>query len=99
MVEADVLVTMHASDGGYSTAPERLDRTAGDASVSLDPFRLMTMGKRWMEDSMAALVCHGVFSSSPAPRIDENGGNWVVPFLDHLAEAHRRIPKRSTRIR
>ena len=62
---------------------------------ALDPFRLMTMGKRWMEDSMAAFLCHGVFSRFPDLRVAsiENGGNWVVPFLDHLTEVHRKMPQ------
>jgi predicted TIM-barrel fold metal-dependent hydrolase len=86
---------MHASDSGYSryqsdwTGPEEM------LPFQLDAFRYMTMGKRWMEDSMAAFVCHGVFSRFPDLRVAsiENGGNWVVPFLEHLEEVHRKMPQ------
>jgi predicted TIM-barrel fold metal-dependent hydrolase len=95
VVDADVLVSMHASDSGYSryqsdwTGPEEM------LPFRLDAFRYMTMGKRWMEDSMAAFVCHGVFSRFPDLRVAsiENGGNWVVPFLEHLEEVHRKMPQ------
>jgi predicted TIM-barrel fold metal-dependent hydrolase len=95
VVDADVLVSMHASDSGYSryqsdwTGPEEM------LPFKLDAFRLMTMGKRWMEDSMAAFVCHGVFSRFPDLRVAsiENGGNWVVPFLEHLHDVHRKMPQ------
>jgi predicted TIM-barrel fold metal-dependent hydrolase len=95
VVDADVLVSMHASDSGYSryqsdwTGPEEM------LPFKLDAFRFMTMGKRWMEDSMAAFVCHGVFSRFPDLRVAsiENGGNWVVPFLEHLEDVHRKMPQ------
>ncbi len=95
VVDADVLVSMHASDSGYSryqadwTGPEEL------LPFKPDSFRWMTMGKRAIEDSMAAFVCHGVFSRFPELRVAaiENGGDWVVPFLHHLREVHRKLPQ------
>jgi predicted TIM-barrel fold metal-dependent hydrolase len=95
VVDADVLVSMHASDSGYSryqsdwTGPQEM------LPFKLDAFRFMTMGKRWMEDSMAAFVCHGVFSRFPELRVAsiENGGDWVVPFVEHLADVHRKMPQ------
>jgi predicted TIM-barrel fold metal-dependent hydrolase len=95
VVDNDVLVSMHASDSGYSryqsdwTGPEEM------LPFRLDPFRYMTMGKRWMEDSMAAFVCHGVFSRFPDLRVAsiENGSEWVVPFLHHLEGVYRKMPQ------
>ena len=55
---------------------------------------MFTMGKRPIEDTMAALVCHGAFTRYPDLRVAaiENGGDWVVPFLHHLADVHRKMP-------
>jgi predicted TIM-barrel fold metal-dependent hydrolase len=52
------------------------------------------MGKRPIQDTMSALVCHGVLSRFPDLRVAsvENGGDWVVPFLHHLADVHRKMP-------
>jgi predicted TIM-barrel fold metal-dependent hydrolase len=95
VVDNDVLVSMHASDSGYS-------RYQGDWTGPMemlpfrpDPFRTLTMGKRPIEDTMAAFTCHGVFARFPGLRIAavENGGDWVVPFLHHLADVHRKMPQ------
>jgi predicted TIM-barrel fold metal-dependent hydrolase len=55
---------------------------------------MMTMGKRPIEDAMSALVCHGVLTRFPDLRVAaiENGGDWVVPFLHHLGDVHRKMP-------
>ena len=44
---------------------------------------------------MSALVCHGVLTRFPDLRIAavENGGDWVVPFLEHLEDVHRKMPQ------
>jgi predicted TIM-barrel fold metal-dependent hydrolase len=94
-VDADLLVSMHASDSGDAryqsdwTGPQEM------LPFKLDPFRLMMHGKRAIEDTMAALTCQGVFTRFPDLRIAsiENGGDWVVPFLHHLADVHRKMPQ------
>jgi predicted TIM-barrel fold metal-dependent hydrolase len=44
---------------------------------------------------MAAFVCHGAFTRFPDLRVAsiENGGDWVVPFLEHLEDLHRKMPQ------
>ena len=95
VVDAGVLVSMHASDSGYSryqadwTGPQEMLPFRPDA------FRMLTMGKRPIEDSMAAFVCHGTFTRFPDLKVAsiENGGDWVVPFLDHLEDTYRKMPQ------
>ncbi|HEX8802780.1 MAG TPA: amidohydrolase family protein [Acidimicrobiales bacterium] len=95
VVDADVLVSMHASDSGYTryqtdwTGPQEMLPFRPDA------FRMLTMGKRPIEDTMAALTCHGVLTRFPDLRVAsiENGGDWVVPFLEHLEDVHRKMPQ------
>jgi predicted TIM-barrel fold metal-dependent hydrolase len=59
-----------------------------------DPFRWLTMGKRPIEDAVAAFCCHGVFTRFPDLRVAlvENGGDWVVSFLEHLGDVYRKMP-------
>jgi predicted TIM-barrel fold metal-dependent hydrolase len=94
VVDAGVLVSMHASDSGY--ARYQSDWTGPQEMLPFrpDPFRMLTMGKRPVEDTMAALTCHGVLTRFPDLRIAsvENGGDWVVPFLEHLEDVHRKMP-------
>ena len=95
VVDADVMVSMHASDSGYSryqsdwTGPQEM------LPFRLDAFRTFTMGKRPIEDTAAAMTCHGLLTRFPDLRIAsiENGADWVVPFLEHLADVHRKMPQ------
>jgi predicted TIM-barrel fold metal-dependent hydrolase len=95
VVDADVLVSMHASDSGYSryqadwTGPQEM------LPFRLDAFRTFTMGKRPIEDTAAAMTCHGLLTRFPDLRIAsiENGADWVIPFLEHLADVHRKMPQ------
>jgi len=95
VVDADVLVTMHASDSGYTRY--QTDWTGPQEMLPFKPdaFRTLTMGKRPIEDTMAAFTCHGVLTRFPDLRVAlvENGGDWVVPFLEHLSDVHRKMPQ------
>jgi predicted TIM-barrel fold metal-dependent hydrolase len=95
VVDNDVLVAMHASDSGYNryqadwTGPQEM------LPFRLDAFRMFTAGKRPIEDSMAALCCHGVLARFPDLRVAsiENGADWVVPFLHQLEDVYRKMPQ------
>jgi predicted TIM-barrel fold metal-dependent hydrolase len=95
VVDNDVLVAMHASDSGYNryqadwTGPQEM------LPFKLDAFRMFTAGKRPIEDSMAALCCHGVFARFPDLRVAsiENGADWVLPFLKQLEDVYRKMPQ------
>jgi predicted TIM-barrel fold metal-dependent hydrolase len=92
--EADILVTMHSSDSGYARYQSDWTGPSELLPFRLDSFRYMTMGNRAIEDTMAALVCHGVLSRFPDLRIAsiEAGGSWLPGFLDHLADVHKKMP-------
>ncbi len=94
VVDNDILVSMHSSDSGYSRYQS--DWTGPMEMLPFEPnaFIWMTMGKRPIEDAMAAFTCHGVFSRFPDLRVAavENGGDWVVSFLEHLEDVHRKMP-------
>jgi predicted TIM-barrel fold metal-dependent hydrolase len=91
----NVLVTMHASDSGYS-------RQVGewDGASEYKPFQPSPMRSYWnvahqpMADAVAALVCHGALSRFPNLRIMsvENGSDWVPGLLDQLAGLYKKMP-------
>ena len=95
VVDADVLVAMHASDSGYARYQSEWTGPSEMLPFRLDPFRMMSVGKRAIEDTMTAFTCHGVFHRFPDLRVAsiENGGDWVVPFLEHLADVYRKMPQ------
>jgi predicted TIM-barrel fold metal-dependent hydrolase len=95
VVDAGVLVTFHASDSGYSRYQGDWTGPSEYLFNRLDPFAMMSMGKRAAEDSATALACHGVLSRFPELRVAfiENGGDWVPPFLEHLEDTYRKMPQ------
>jgi predicted TIM-barrel fold metal-dependent hydrolase len=94
ITEAGIPVSMHASDSGYTRYQNDWLGPSEMLPFKPDAFRYMTMGKRPVEDTMAALTCHGVLSRHPDLRVIsvENGADWVVPFLEHLEDTYRKMP-------
>jgi predicted TIM-barrel fold metal-dependent hydrolase len=95
VVDADVLVSMHASDSGYSRYQSDWTGPMEMLPFRPDPFRMLTAATRPIEDAMAAFVCHGAFTRNPGLRVAsiENGGDWVAPLLEHLEDVHRKMPQ------
>jgi predicted TIM-barrel fold metal-dependent hydrolase len=94
VVEADILVTMHASDSGYARYQSDWTGPSEMLPFQLDAFRMLTMGSRAIEDTCAAMTCHGMLTRFPGLRIAliENGASWVVPFLEHLHDIYKKMP-------
>jgi acyl-CoA thioesterase len=96
VVEADILVSMHASDSGYTRyTNDWTGYTSEMLPFRLDPFRMMMGKERPITDTMTAMTCHGLFSRFPDLRIlsVENGAEWVHPFLEHLEDTHKKMPQ------
>jgi predicted TIM-barrel fold metal-dependent hydrolase len=95
VVEADILVSMHASDSGYTSYQNDWVGKDEFKPFALDSFRMVTMGKRAIEDTMAAFICHGALTRFPQLRVAsvENGGDWVVPLLHHLDSTYKKMPQ------
>ena len=95
MVEADILVSMHASDSGYTRYQGDWTGPSEMLPFRLDAFRLMTVKDRPIFDTMAAVTCHGLLTRFPDLRIAliENGGEWLPGFIEHLEDAHRKMPQ------
>ncbi len=95
VVDADILVTMHASDSGYSRWLAEWQGPSEFLPFRLDSFRMMAQGKRPAEDAAAALTCHGLLTRFPQLRIAfvENGADWVLPLFEHLEDTYRKMPQ------
>jgi predicted TIM-barrel fold metal-dependent hydrolase len=95
VIDTDVLVAMHASDSGYTRYQNDWTGPREMLPFKLDAFRMVVEGRRAIEDSMAAFLCHGVFSRFPDLRVAsiENGAAWVLPFLEHVGDVYRKMPQ------
>lgn len=96
--EAKIFVVLHVSDSGY----DQIYRwwTSG-AKGEWRPFEKDAFGDvldamgRAISDSLAALICHGVFDRFPNLRVAslENGADWLEPLLGRLQLAYRKMPR------
>ena len=78
--------------------PEYLNEwEPGDEFLPFKPtsFRMVTMGKRPIEDTMAALVCHGALTRNPDLRIlsIENGADWVPYLFKQFKNIYTKMPQ------
>jgi predicted TIM-barrel fold metal-dependent hydrolase len=94
-IKADIPVAMHASDSGYAEFLNVWE--PGDEFLPFKPtaFRMVAMGKRPIEDAMAALVCHGAFSRNPELRVlsIENGASWVPYLFYQFKDIYAKMPQ------
>ena len=80
-----VLVTMHASDSGYSRQVGEWDGASEYKPFQPSPLRsYWTVAHQPMADAVAALVSHGALSRFPNLRVMsvENGSDWVERLLE-----------------
>ena len=95
VVDLGVLVAMHSSDSGYARYVNDWEGTREFLPFKLSAFRSVAMGHRPIEDTMAAMICHGALSRFPELRIAvvENGSGFVRPLFQNLGEAYRMMPQ------
>jgi predicted TIM-barrel fold metal-dependent hydrolase len=93
--QAGVLVSMHSADSGYARYQSDWTGPTEMLPFKFDAFRMMSMLKRPIEDSMAAAVCHGLLTRFPKLKIAviENGGSWVPHFLEQLTDTYKKMPQ------
>jgi len=100
--EAKIFVIHHVSDSGYDKIYQWW--TAGGKGefrpFEKDPFgEILDWMGRPIADSLAALVCHGVFDRFPDVRVAvlENGSAWLEPLLKRMESTYHKMPKSFTR--
>jgi len=97
--EAGITVAFHAGDTGYGRYSAAWG-TGGEKSLGFEAFRAHVFGVatglgRYILDTMAALICHGVFQRFPNVRVCsiENGSFWVPWLFKNLKKAYGQEPK------
>jgi predicted TIM-barrel fold metal-dependent hydrolase len=93
-VKAGIPVSMHASDSGYAEFLNVWEPADEYLPFKPTAFRTVAMGKRPIEDAMAALICHGTLSRNPDLRIlsIENGASWVSHLFYELNDVYAKLP-------
>ncbi|MCK9902062.1 amidohydrolase [Parafrankia colletiae] len=95
VVEHGVLVTLHSSDSGYSRYTDDWESNKREyLPFQPDVFRMIGQW-RPIEDSVAALICHGALSRFPDLKIAvvENGASWVGPLIRTLKDVYKKYPQ------
>jgi predicted TIM-barrel fold metal-dependent hydrolase len=94
VVQANIPVSLHASDSGYQRHLGEWEGGDEYLSFAASALREIVIGHRPIEDAMGALVCHGTFTRFPDLKVlvVENGSSFVRPLIDSLDRAYRIMP-------
>jgi len=100
IAEAGVPMVLHAGLSGVSHYGRFWrNQPAGGGGGGFEGFKhaafpLVAFADRGISDTLAAMVCHGLFERHPALRIAsiENGAMWVPDLLRNLGAAHGKMP-------
>ena len=94
LAEAGILAAYHSGDAGYGRYADEWGGGGDFQAFRNDPFRHVTGGHRPIYDTIAALVCHGVFRRHPNLRVAtiESGSDWVPLLLHALEKSYGQTP-------
>jgi predicted TIM-barrel fold metal-dependent hydrolase len=94
IAEAGTLCAYHSGDAGYGRYADEWGGGGDFQAFRNDPFRHVTGGHRPIYDTIAALVCHGVFRRHPNLRVAtiESGSDWVPLLLHALEKSYGQTP-------
>lgn len=94
LADAGVTVSYHSGESGYGRYVVDWGESAEFEAFRRTPLYGLLTSDRAISDTMAALVCHGVFDRHPALRVAtiESGSEWVGPLVKKLAKSHSMTP-------
>jgi predicted TIM-barrel fold metal-dependent hydrolase len=98
VVEADVVVGMHASDSGFQRYVNEWEGHDGEFlpfNKKLSAFyHLLHAENRMINDVVTSIIGHGLATRFPDLRIMpvENGSAWVRPLVERLQKVYERTP-------
>ncbi len=97
LAEARVPLALHAGLSGASQYGKFWG--TGEQKGQFEGFKhatfpLVAFADRGISDTLAALICHGVFERFPRLRVAsiENGAMWVPDLIRNLRDAHGKMP-------
>lgn len=94
LAEAGVLVAYHSGESGYDRYAAEWGESSEMEAFRHQPFKIVTSADRPIYDTMAALVCHGVFARHPNLRVAtiESGSEWVPVLVKKMTKAYAMAP-------
>ncbi len=92
--EAGITVAFHSGDAGYSRYAADWGETEEMEAFRYAPLK-MCLSPSSTLDTMAALVCHGVYARHPNLRVAviESGSDWVGVLLKKFKKAYGQMPR------
>ena len=92
--EAGVVVGFHGGDAGYTRYVNDWEPAGTVEAFSYSPFKSVVLSDRFIYDTVAALICHGVFARVPGLRVAsiETGAAWVIPLITKLKKVSGQMP-------
>ncbi|MGH0035624.1 MAG: amidohydrolase family protein [Myxococcota bacterium] len=93
--EAGITLAYHGGDNGYEKHMADWGESAGLQAFKGSPLKTVMLGNRAPFDTMAALICHGLFARHGNLRVAsiEQGSNWVPWLLQSLRRVHGQDPR------
>jgi predicted TIM-barrel fold metal-dependent hydrolase len=99
--EAGIVIVFHAADSGYGKYSEDWGDEQRFGGLKGSPFSevLSVHIERPTFDTIAALICHGVFDRHPNLRVAtvELGAGWVPELIRRLRASYGKMPQRFAR--
>jgi len=88
--EAGVTVGIHSGDAGYGRVLSDWEARGDTEAFRHSPLQMVLSADRPPYETMAALVCQGLFDRSPRIRVAsiEAGASWVPALLSKLKKAY-----------
>lgn len=94
LAEAGITVAYHSGEAGYGRYVVDWGESAEFEAFRRTPLYGVLTSDRAISDTVAALICHGVFDRHPGVRVAtiESGSEWVHPLIKKLAKAYSMTP-------
>ncbi|MBK5288769.1 MAG: amidohydrolase [Acidimicrobiia bacterium] len=94
LAEAGTLVAYHSGESGYHRYAEEWGEKGEMEAFRHHPFTNITSADRPIYDTIAALICHGVFARHPGLRVAtiESGSEWVPTLVRKMRKSFKQAP-------
>jgi predicted TIM-barrel fold metal-dependent hydrolase len=94
VAEAGITVAYHSGESGYDRHAAEWGESAEMEAFRHPPFKIVTSADRPIYDTIAALICHGVFARHPNVRVAtiESGSEWVPTLVKKLKKSYAMAP-------
>jgi predicted TIM-barrel fold metal-dependent hydrolase len=94
IAEAGITVAYHSGESGYDRHAAEWGESSEMEAFRHQPFKIVTSADRPIYDTIAALICHGVFARHPNVRVAtiESGSEWVPTLVKKLKKSFAMAP-------